>query len=223
MMRNKIVTGLWLLLIVVWPSGKASAQIEIIGEAIKAAIMAIDLSVQKIQTQTIFLQDAQQELQNAMQATRLADITSWVQEQKGLYSAYYQELWQVKDVLMDYSIVKNMVDKEIRLVSEYKRAYSAVLQDPHFSAGEINHISAVYAGILNESVENIDQLSKLIGALVTQMDDGDRLQLINTVGARIDRNYAELEGFTQENILLSLQRSKEESDWEMVKILYGIQ
>ena len=99
MMKSKLVVGLGLLVSVVWPSGKASAQIEIIGEAIKAAIMAIDLSVQKIQTQTIFLQDAQQELQNAMQATRLADITSWVQEQKDLYSEYYQELWQVKSAL----------------------------------------------------------------------------------------------------------------------------
>jgi hypothetical protein len=219
----KMAVGLGLLVMVVAPAGRAYAQLEIIGEAVKAAIMAIDLSVQKIQTQTIFLQEAEQELQNAMQATRLADITSWVQQQKDLYGAYYQELWQVKTVLMDYSIVKKMVNKQIRLVSDYKRAYSAVLRDPHFTAGEIDHIAAVYAGILNESVENINQLSRLTSAFVMQMDDGDRLQLLNTLGGRIDRNYADLEEFTQENILLSLQRSKEEGDWGMIKSLYGIQ
>jgi hypothetical protein len=209
--------------IAIWPSNRASAQIEIINEAIKQAIMAIDLSVQKLQTQTIFLQDAQQELQNAMEATRLADITNWVQQQKDLYAAYYQELWQVKNVLTDYSIVKNMVAKQIRLVSDYKKAYAAVVQDPHFTAGEINHIAAVYTGILNESVQNINQLSRLIGGFITQMDDGDRLQLINAVGTGIDRNYAELEGFTQENVLLSLQRSKEEGESNRIKALYGIQ
>jgi hypothetical protein len=222
-MRTKIVFGLGLLVMVVGPAGRASAQLELIGEAVKAAIMAIDLSVQKIQTQTIVLQNAQQELQNGMQATRLADITSWVQQQKDLYGAYYQELWQVKNVLMDYSVVRKMVERQIRLVSDYKRAYSAVMQDPHFSAGEMGHIAAVYAGILNESVENINQLSRLTGAFVTQMSDGDRLQLLNGLGARIDRNYADLEGFTQENVLLSLQRSKEEGDWGMIKSLYGIQ
>ncbi|HEY4062371.1 MAG TPA: conjugal transfer protein TraI [Puia sp.] len=220
-MKTSILLGI--VVITFWPSNRASAQIEIINEAVKQAIMAIDLSVQKLQTQTIFLQDAQQELQNAMEATRLADITNWVQQQKDLYAAYYQELWQVKNVLTDYSIVKNMVAKQIRLVSDYKKAYAAVVQDPHFTAGEINHIAAVYTGILNESVQNINQLSRLIGGFITQMDDGDRLQLINAVGTGIDRNYAELEGFTQENVLLSLQRSKEEGESNRIKALYGIQ
>ena len=205
------------------PARKASAQIEIIGEVVKAAIMAIDLGVQKIQTQTIFLQDAQKELENAMEATHLSDITNWVQQQKDLYSEYYQELWQVKNALVLYSTVKNMIERQVQLVSDYKKAYAAVQQDRHFSAGEVSQIEGVYSRILDESAQSVNVLALVINAFVTQMDDGDRMELINTLGERIDQNYYDLQAFTQENVLLSLQRSKDRADITTIKSLYGIQ
>jgi hypothetical protein len=222
-MMKKILIAAALLVVGLLPARKADAQIEIIGEAIKAAIMAVDLGIQKIQTQTIFLQDAQKELENAMAATHLSDITNWVQQQKDLYSEYYQELWQVKDALALYSAVKHLVGRQIQLVSDYKRASAAVRQDTHFSAEELSHVSTVYGNILSQSVENVNTLALVINAFVTQMDDGDRLQLVNTLSERIDQNYYDLQAFTQENVLLSLQRSKDLGDMNTIKALYGIQ
>ena len=220
---KKILIGAVLLVVGLLPARKADAQIEIIGEAIKAAIMAVDLGIQKIQTQTIFLQDAQKELENAMAATHLSDITNWVQQQKDLYSEYYQELWQVKDALALYSAVKHLIERQVQLVSDYKRASAAVRQDSHFSSEELDHISTVYGNILSQSIENVNTLALVINAFVTQMDDGDRLQLVNTLGERIDQNYYDLQAFTQENVLLSLQRSKDLGEMNTIKALYGIQ
>jgi hypothetical protein len=222
-MKTKLLITVALLASGLLPVSKANAQIEIIGEVVKAAIMAVDLGVQKIQTQTIFLQDAQKELENAMQATHLSDITNWVQQQKDLYSEYYQELWQIKDALALYSKVKNIIEKQVKLISYYKKAYAAVQQDSHFNTGEVSHIVAVYNSILNSSVQNVNTLTLIINAFVTQMGDGDRLELINTLDGRIDQNYYELQAFTQENVLLSLQRSKDETDFITIKSLYGIQ
>jgi hypothetical protein len=212
-----------LLITALIPARKASAQIGIIGEAVKAAIMAVDLGVQKIQTQTIFLQDAQKELENTMSATHLSEITNWVQQQKDLYSEYYNELWQVKDALVLYSVVKSLIGRQIQLVSDYKKATAAIRQDSHFSAGELSYIITAYNNILDGSVENVSQLALVINAFVTQMDDGDRLQQINTLGQQIDQNYYHLQALTQENVLLSLQRSKDLGDMNTIKALYGIQ
>jgi hypothetical protein len=220
---KKMLMAAALLVAGLLPTPQASAQIEIIGEVIKAAIMAIDLGVQKVQTQTIFLQDAQKELENAMEATHLSDITNWAQQQKDLYSEYYQELWQVKNALVLYSTVKHLVERQVQLVSDYKRASAAVRQDSHFSTEELSHISTVYSSILSQSVENVNTLALVINAFVTQMEDGDRLQVVNTLGDRIDQNYYDLQAFTQENLLLSLQRSKDLGDMNTIKALYGIQ
>jgi hypothetical protein len=216
-MSGTIGVGLFLI-----STGKANAQINIIGEILKRVIMAIDLKVQKEQTKTIVLQDAQKQLENRMQETRLAEISDWVRQQKELYNEFYQELWQVKNVLRYYSAVKGVIDKEARLIEGYKRAYAAITQDTHFSAEEVGQMLVVYKAILDGSAAIVDELQTLINAFVTQMDDADRLGMINELSAKIDRQYRQLQGYTQENILLSLQRAKTEGDINMIKALYGL-
>jgi hypothetical protein len=221
-MKQLFVTLVCGVLMVLQP-GKANAQAEIITEVIKEAIMAVDLGVQKAQTQTIYLQDAQKALENIMQQLHLTDITNWVQQQKDLYSEYYQELWQIKNAISAYDKVVSMIDKQAQLIKDYQQAYGSIRQDSHFTAQEINYIGSVYSGILNQSVENLNQLYLVINALVTQMDDGDRLHIIDGAAARIDQNYSDLHQFTQQNVLLSMQRAKDQNDLDQVKSLYGIQ
>ena len=203
-------------------TNRCDAQIDIIGDLLKRVIMAIDLRVQKMQTQTILLQDAQRQLENVMEATHLADITDWVQQQKDLYSEYYQELWQVKDVLQYYAAVKEMIDKEARLVTAYQQAYGALLNDSHLRPEEIEACASVYQGILRRSSQTVDVLSTVIQGFTTQMTDADRLGIINELSADIDRDYHQLTVFTQQNILLSLQRSKDSQDMNLIKALYGL-
>jgi hypothetical protein len=214
-----LLSGLGLVLL---PTVRANAQLEIIGEIVKEVIMAIDLGIQKAQTQTIVLQEAQKEVENLMQATHLADITSWVQQQKDLYQEYYQELWQVKTALADFQKVAGIIDKQAHLVADYKTAYGLIRQDPHFSAAEVSHMSNVYGGILSQSIENINALKLVINSLVTQMDDGDRLHIIDAAAERIDQNYRDLRVYTQENILLSMQRAKDQADLNEIKAMYGM-
>jgi hypothetical protein len=191
-------------------------------DIIKAAIMAVDVGIQKVQTQTIYLQEAQKEVENAMAQLHLTDITNWVQKQKDLYSEYYQELWDIKNAIAEYQRVKDIINKQIALVQNYKTAYAQVTKDPHFSSDELGHILKVYDGILAQSVENIGQITNIIKAFVTQMDDADRLRIINEAANRVDRNYSDLNNYSQQNILLSAQRSKDQEDLEVVRSLYGI-
>jgi hypothetical protein len=208
--------------LVVMPSERANAQLEVIGEIVKETIMAIDLGVQKAQTETVVLQEAEKELENDMQETRLGDIIDWVQQQKDLFAEYYQELWEVKAALADFQKVADMIERQAQLVSDYKAAIALISKDPHFSAAEIANIAKVYGGILNQSVENVNELGQVINALVTQMDDGDRLHIIDAAAEGIDRNYSELHQYTQENILLSMQRAKDDGDLNAIRAMYGI-
>ncbi len=202
--------------------GTAHAQFGFITGIIKRAIMAIDLRIQRQQTATIVLQDAQKQFENVMQKTRLADISDWVQQQKDLYDEYYQELWKVKNALRYYSAVKEMIDKQGRLIRGYKQAYAVLASDRHFSMEELGYVDVVYRGMLQRCVTVVEELEKIISAFVTQMDDGDRLKIINDLSASIDRDYQQLQSFSQDMMLLSLQRAKDENDLNMIKTLYGI-
>lgn len=204
-----------------WP-GTAHAQFGIVTGIIKRVIMAIDLRIQRQQTQTILLQDAQKQLENWMQKTRLADISDWVQQQKDLYDEYYQELWEVKDALRYYPAVKEVIEKQTKLIKGCKQAYAVLTKDKNFNAEEIGQMGNVYDGMLRRSGDVVRELEKITNAFVTQMDDGGRLAIINELSASIDRDYRQLQAFSQDMMVLSLQRVRSENDLNFIKTLYGI-
>ena len=195
---------------------------DVIKLVIKKVINAIDLAVQQVQNKTIVLQNAQKELENTMSKLKLDEISDWVEKQRKLYEDYYNELWQVKQVIADYDQVKSIVKLQSKIVSEYNNAYRLFKQDKHFSPDELDHMFKVYMGILNESLKNLDQVLLVVNSLTTQMDDADRILIINRASNGMQQNYDDLKRFNQQNIGISLQRGAALHDVETVKKLYGI-
>jgi hypothetical protein len=197
--------------------------IDIITEGVKKVIMAVDLQIQRMQNQTIWLQNAQKEMENILSETKLTEISDWVQKQKDLYGDYFNELWQVKDAIEYYHRIEEIIDKQVKLVSEYQSAYALFKQDEHFSPDEIDYMGKVYTGIINESLKNLDQLSLVVNSMTTEMADEKRMQIINSAGDAMDENYDNLKSFNSQNMMLSLQRSKDLNEVTVVKQLYGLQ
>lgn len=223
--RIRLVFLFTLALVQAWPS-QVRAQIpvvDIITEAAKKAVMAIDLYVQQLQTETIGLQEAQKELENEMQLGELSAITGWLEQQKDLYAGYYQELKQVKTVISDFERVADMLQKQGEIATQFKQMQSVINQDRHFSAADVATMTNTLTGILNESARNIGALELAIQSLVTQMHDADRLRIIDEAGDGIDKNYADLQEFYQRSLLLSLERAQDQNDVTATKALYGLQ
>ena len=208
------------------PTYHVKAQIPI-AEIIKASVIkvikAVDLKIQRLQNKTIWLQNAQKTLENTMSKLKLDEISDWVEKQKQLYKDYYEELQKVKAIISYYKRIKEITEKQVRLVEEYKRAWGLFKQDKHFSAEELSYMSRVYSGILDESVKNLDQIFVVINSFQTQMSDAKRLEIINAAADRIDANYDDLKTFNQQGIVISLQRAKSQNDVDVVKKRYGIQ
>ncbi len=208
------------------PAQHASAQIpvaEIIKKAIVKVIKAADLEVQRLQNKTIWLQNAQKTLENKMSQLKLTAISDWSKKQKELYAKYFDELWKVKNVISSYQAVRDIIKKQVQLAQEYSKAFNLAKQDKNFTPDELNYMQQVYTGILDESIKNIDQIQLVINAFATQMTDAKRLGIIHAAGNNIEQNITDLRQFNQQNIIISLQRSKEKNDIDVVKKLYGIE
>ena len=197
--------------------------LEIIKAGIKKVIVAVDLKIQRLQNKTIWLQNAQKVLENAMSELKLTQISDWVEKQRTLYADYFDELWKIKNAISTYQRVKDIIQKQVQLVNEYSKAFSLSRQDKNFTSGEIDYMHQVYTGILDESVKNIEQVQMVISAFATQMSDGKRLEIINKASDNIDQNLSDLRQFNQDNIKTSLQRVKDQNDVDVVKKLYGLQ
>lgn len=207
-------------------SNSTNAQIPIITiikQGIKKVIIAVDLQVQRIQNKTIWLQNAQKTLENEMSKLKLDEITGWVQKQKDLYEGYFDELWKVKSILTYYNKVQEIIKQQGQIVEEYSHAWQLTQQDENFTIEELDYIYKVYGGILDESLQNVDQLFLVINAFITQMNDAQRLKVINDAADNIGNNLADLRRFNQQNIGISLQRSSAQNNIEVVKRLYGLE
>lgn len=205
---------------------EAKAQIavlEVIKAGVKKVITALDLQIQRLQNKTIWLQNAQKVLENQLSKLKLTEIADWTSKQKELYGKYYQELQKVKSAISYYQRIKAITQKQISLVNQYRQAYDLFRQDSHFTPDEINYMGKVYSGILDASIKNLDQIILVTSSFKTQMSDAKRLELINSAADRLDENYNDLRQFNNQNIGLSLQRSKDQRDIQSTLKLYGIQ
>lgn len=208
-------------------SAKSEAQdipgVGVVTGLVKRVIKAIDLEVQRLQNNTIVLQNAQKALENAESELHLNEIAGWVQKQKDLYQNYFNELWEVKTIITDYHRIKEISEKQVALINAYKRAWNLLQQDKHFTPEEISYMSNVYSGMLNQTLEDANGLLNIVSAFTTQMDDAARMKIIDDVGNKVDEHYSDLQRFNTENEMLSLQRSKDANDAAMVKWMYGLQ
>lgn len=198
----------------------------VVGEVIKLTvtkvIKAIDLKVQRMQNKTIWLQNAQKVLENELSKVKLTEISGWTEDQKQLYSGYYTELWKIKSTIAYYQRIKEVTLKQAALVGQYKRAWGLFQKDNHFRPEEISYMQKVYSGILDASVQNLDQILLVINGFKTQMTDAERLELINHASDQLDINYNDLQQFNNQNLRICLQRSRDVADTKTIKALYGI-
>jgi hypothetical protein len=180
------------------------------------------LAIQKQQNKVIWLQNAQKKLENTMSKLKLNEISGWMEKQRKIYKEYFEELQKVKQIISIYYRIKEIISYQENIIKEYRRAYSLFKRDGHFNADEIIYMGKVYDGMLIESSKNIDLLDLVIKSFVTQMSDAKRIEVINTAAENITHIYNDLRDFNNQNIILSLQRSRDQKDINTIMALYEI-
>ncbi len=194
----------------------------IVGTIVNKIITAMDLKVQQEQLSTMELQEDQKLLENNLSATSMADISYWVGQEEDLYATYYQDLYQVKQVLSTYSRIKTLMQTEGQLLQTYQQSVALFSKDPHFSASELQQIDAGYQVLLEQSARNLDQLYLLINPFQTQMSDGRRLMLIDQTESQAETNLQHLRAYTWAEVQESLSRARNVNDAASIRQLYGL-
>lgn len=195
----------------------------IIKQATIKVIKALDLQIQRLQNKTIDFQNIQKQVENTLSKLKLQEIADWTQKHKIIYEEYFDELWRVKSTISYYKRFVDIIKKGKELINEYKRSYSLIRNDNHFTTEEIEYMGSVYRGIIDKTSKTIDQLLLLLQSFSLQMSDAQRLALLNSTTDEIESYISDLRRFTDHNMQLSLQRSKNLNEINQIKRLYGIE
>ena len=220
---RKFLMALAFILVVVMPTQQAHAGIfGIIKAIVVKAIKAADLKIQKLQNKTLDLQNAQKKMENQMAKQKLNEITNWTNKQKAQYQKYFDELKKVKSVIRDYQRVKDILQMQWQITTEYGRVWQQIEKDKNFSAKELEYMGQVYSGILKRTLENVKQVRMITTSYSTEMSDAKRMEIADNLAEDVQSNYDDLRRFNHENISLSLSRTKSKQENQQVKNLYGI-
>ncbi len=195
---------------------------EVIRQGVIWVIKAVNLMVQRLQNETLWLQNAAKFVENKLHDLKLTEIADWTEKHRALYQKYYDELWKIRSTLATYHRISLIVQRQQQIVQQYTFTWNMVSQDGHFTSSEIDYMYRVYTGILRESVYNVDQVLMVINSYRTQMSDAKRLEIINNAAEGIEKNYTDLQQFNNQNIQLSINRAKDKNEVDAIKRLYGI-
>lgn len=207
------------------PRQEAAAQVviaEVIKQGVKKVIKAVDLMIQRLQNETIALQNAQKWLENKLSELKLTEIAQWTQKQRDLYRDYYDKLWKVRKTIQSYRRVAQIINRQQQMVQEAIFFRQIVANDNHFTHTEVDFMFRVYIGMINESLYNIEQLNLIVNSFRTQMSDGERMELIDKTADKVEQNYSDLRQFNDQNRQLSMVRAKNAHEIEVTRKLYGL-
>ncbi|WP_289031699.1 conjugal transfer protein TraI [uncultured Algoriphagus sp.] len=203
-----LISLFWLALFLSNQEAKAAVPIaEIIRQGVKKIIVAVDLKIQRMQNETIWLQQAQQKLENVLTESQLAEIASWSQKQRDLYGDYYESLWKVKSLITQFQKVKAISASQAELLRAYQKSWNLIVEGGMFSPQEILLIERRYGEILRQSAQNIQELTQVLRSYALQVSDGERLEQIMDLEQRMHGNFRTLTQLNLQLESLSSQRS----------------
>jgi hypothetical protein len=136
-----------------------------------------------------------------------------------LHSTFLNGLLAVSPAVAKYGKVADIVLKQGYIVTEYNR-YSAQFKQGHFSSDELAYMANIYTTLLQQSLQNLSQLTDILLAGKLRMSDDERLRAIDHIDADTDDKLSFLRHFDQQTAILDLQRQKAANDLQTLQKLY---
>lgn len=139
-----------------------------------------------------------------------------------LHKAFLDGLMEVSPTVKRYRKVTEIVNHQILLVKEHKKAYQRFQSGKWFKPRELVYIANVYDNLMNSSLKNLDELAIIITAGKLRMSDDERLEAIDRIFLDMEDKLMFLRHFNDKADILALQRAREMNDVKGMGLLYGL-
>ncbi len=139
-----------------------------------------------------------------------------------LHKAFLDALMEVSPTVINYKKVADIIKYQIRIIKEYKSAYSRFKIDVNFNPQELDYFGKVYANLFNQSLKNLDALTTVITANKLRMSDDERLKAIDDIFNSMLDKLTFLRHFNNNTTIHAIQRAREKKDANTLQKIYGI-
>lgn len=139
-----------------------------------------------------------------------------------LHDVFINKLMAVNPVIKNYKRVADIINYQKDMVKEYQQAFSRFNASQVFDKNELKYLVQVYKGLLNQSLQNIDELTTIITASKLSMSDDERIKIIDRIYEDTEDKLQFLKSFNGKTNILMLQRNREKDETQQLHNLYQL-
>ncbi|NII26160.1 TerB family tellurite resistance protein [Pseudoflavitalea sp. X16] len=152
--------------------------------------------------------------------TKIKNVTSGNFQ---LHDLFLDALFVVNPTVRKYRRVVDIVEYQLRIVQEYKAAYRRFQRSGVFKPEQLVYIAEVYGRLTDDSLKNLDELLLVITARKLRMSDDERITAIDRIFSDVQKQLMFLRRFNNQQNMLAIERTREQTELNSVKNLYGIE
>lgn len=139
-----------------------------------------------------------------------------------MHEVFLDGLMAVSPSVRKYHKVVEIINYQVILVKEYKRAFNRFKSAGRFSPKEIDYLARTYERLFIASLQNIDELTNVVTANKLRMSDDERLKAIDKIHEDIEGKLTFLRQFNNSNTTLMIQRENEMKQLESARKMYDL-
>jgi len=138
-----------------------------------------------------------------------------------LHKTFLDGLLAVNPEIAKYRKVAGIIDYQIRLISEYKKAFTRFKSSGRFTPDEIAYLGKVYGNLFDRSLDNLDELAMVLTANRMRMSDEERLDAIDRIYDDMQDKLVFLRSFNKKTSSLDNGRKSEQEQLKTLKGMTG--
>lgn len=139
-----------------------------------------------------------------------------------LHDNFFKSLYEINPAIKKYAKVADILLYQLKIISGAKQILKDVSASKQFTPEEMEYCKTVFEFLFGECTKSVDELITVITAGEMQMKDDERLKRIDKIYLDMQNKYAFCASFSEEMVLLNMQRTGEEMEINRSKILNGV-
>ncbi len=180
----------------------------------------IKLYQQQIEANAVYIQYLKKAVSIAK--TGLNTINDIKNGEFKLHAIFFKGLSAVNPKIKNIAAVAEIVSYQVNTLKSYKKSFSRIKASEQFTPKEIEYIYGVFGKLLDDCGEIVLELTNILSDDTYKMSDDERIKRINDLHEKMQDNYKFCQNFSNNNLLMAIQRLKEQQETSESKKLFNL-
>ncbi|MBX3253320.1 MAG: TerB family tellurite resistance protein [Chitinophagaceae bacterium] len=140
-----------------------------------------------------------------------------------IHEVFLDGLYLVNPNVKKYHRVADIIAGQIAMVKEYKAAYKSLSASEVFTKGELDYLSDVYKRLIDDSIQNLDELTMILTSKQLRASDDERLAGIDRIYEDVQQKLMFLRTFNRQHAMIAVQKMREKTEIGNIQDLNGLE